>query len=157
MIAQLLPPLYVGALYAASRVALLRGNARQGIVVDALAFNWLCATLASAVIPYPNVVPAYICIDMMSALWLSLRVQGRCAGIAEVFYLALILFNAAFFFRRAFSPWTHWVGLSVISWGQLVAVTTGVLRHDLAKVAGHYSAFRWVRNHLGLRKKETQR
>lgn len=156
MISEMMPPLYVAALYAVMRVATIRGNANQAIVIDALALNWLAATIASKAIPYPNVVPAYICIDMASALWLSLKVRGRVSGIAEIFYIALIIFNAAFFFARAFSPWTHWVGLSVISWGQLAAVTAGVLRHDLAKAAGHLPIVLWVRRHLAFGKKEAR-
>lgn len=156
-LADLMPPLYVAALYGASRLAALRGNARQMTVIDAVAFNWLLCTIEQSLVPYPDVVPTYMCTDVMTALWLSLRVKGKCSGIAEMFYIALIMFNAAFFFRHAFSPWTHWVGLSMLSWGQLLAIIWGVMRHDLAKVAERFAALLGVQRHMAFRRGKAER
>lgn len=155
--AQFMPPLYLAFLYALSRFVAMRGNFNHALVLDALALNWLCCTVADLAIGYQNNVAAYICVDIASGLWLSLKVRGKCSGVAEIFYIALIIFNAAFFFRKAFSPWTHWVGLSMLSWGQLLAVTGGIFRHDLAQAAGHIPTLDVLRRHLGFRKKEASR
>lgn len=144
MIADYLPPLYVAALYASSRYAGARGNERQGLVIDTLAVNWLLCELANQAIDYPRVVGAYIAIDVASALWLSFNVKGKVAGIAQAFYVALILWNAAFFFMNQFTPMTHWTGLSIVSWTQLAFVISGIARHDI------YKAFSGVRARLGV-------
>lgn len=146
MIADFMPLLYVASLYCGQRIALMRGNARQGLVIDALAFNWLCCEIARVVISYPHLVPAYITIDVASAFWLSFNVRGRVAGIAEAFYVGMVLWNSAFFFMKAFQPMAHWWGLSVLSWGQVFFVMGGIVRHDLASLA------RAALSRLGLRR-----
>lgn len=149
--------LYLIVLYVASRLVAMRGEFHQSVVIDALAVNWLASEMANVFIGYPNNVVAYMGIDLTSALWLSYRVPGFCAGLAEMFYVAFIMFNAAYFFRSAFDAWTHWVGLSLLSWGQLFAVTGGVMRHDLAEAYGHRTTFDWVRRRLAIGKKEAGR
>jgi len=146
MVADYLPSLYVAALYGVSRWVAARGNHRQGIVVDTLAVNWLLCELANQTIDYPRVVAAYIAIDVASALWLSYNVKGRVAGLAQMFYAALILWNGFFYFLEQFTPMTHWYGLSALSWAQLVVVVGGITRHDIAQV----SRGAWSR--LGLRR-----
>lgn len=155
MIADYLPPLYVGALYATSRYAGARGNERQGLVIDTLAVNWLLCELANLTVDYPRVVGAYIAIDVASALWLSFNVKGRVAGIAEAFYVALILWNATFFFANQFTPMTHWTGLSVLSWAQLAFVISGVARHDFYKAARSVGARLGLQRPYGLRQEES--
>ena len=135
MLADFMPPLYVAALYGASRLATIYGNPRQLVVLDAMALNWLACEFAQIMVAYPRVVAAYICIDIASAIWISMKVKGRCAGIAEAFYVAMILFNSAFFFKGAFDEWTHWKGASIISWGQLIFVAGGMFRHGLGQIA----------------------
>lgn len=150
MIADLMPPMYVAALYTASRLVHHRGNLRQGIVLDVLALNWLCCAIVQELVDYPTIIAAYMLIDLVSATWLSRNVRGKCAGIAEMFYLALILFNAAFFFAHAFSNWTHWTGLSIISWTQLLCVCGGILRHDIIEGFNRFAARFGFKPHLAL-------
>ena len=155
--AEYLPPLYVAGLYLAQRLAYLRGNRRQGMVVDALALNWLVATLASIIMPYPELVPAYIVIDFCSALWLSRMVAGRVAGVAEIFYVGMILWNSAFFFMSAFSPMDHWWGLSILAWGQFAFVTGGVLRHDIVEAARNLTSRFGVHDYLAFSDREADK
>ena len=157
MIADFMPPLYVAALYTVARLVHLRGNMRQGLVLDVLALNWLVCSIANEVIDYPRIVAAYMIIDLVSAVWLSRNVKGKCAGVAEVFYIATILFNATFFFLTAFDQWTHWYGLSLISWGQLLCVTGGIARHDIAQYLDRLSARVGVKRYLAFRNQETDR
>lgn len=156
MIAEYLPPLYVAAIYASSRLAAMRGNERQGLVIDALALNWLLCELANLAIDYPRVVGAYITVDVASALWIY-SVKGRVAGIAQAFYVGMILWNAAFFFMQQFTPMTHWTGLSVLSWAQLAFVVTGVARHDIAKLLSGLGARVGLQRHLGIGEKKTEK
>lgn len=149
-VAEYLPSLYVAGLYMAQRLAYLRGNMWHGMVVDAMAFNWLCSTLASILVPYPYLVPVYIAIDFCSALWLSRMVAGRVAGIAEIFYVGMIMWNSTFFFMSAFSPMDHWWGLSILAWGQFVFVTGGVLRHDIIEAVRNLAARLRLRDYLAI-------
>ena len=80
-----MPPLYVAALYGVSRLATIRGNLRQVVVIDALMLNWLICELARLSVPEVRLPAAYLSIDIASALWLSFRVRGVVAGIAEIF------------------------------------------------------------------------
>lgn len=152
-----MPPLYVAGLYGASRVATLRGNLRQVVVIDALMLNWLACEIARLTVPGEQLPAAFLCVDIVSALWLSMRVKGLVAGLAEIFYIALILFNAAFFFANAFDAWTHWIGLSILSWGQLVAVTGGIMRRDLVEIARGAAARLGLRRYLAIGNKEAER
>lgn len=151
---QFASPLYVAGLYGASRIASLRGNLRQAVVIDALMLNWFACEVARQTIPGAQLPAAYLCADISSALWLSLRVRGLCAGVAEIFYIALIMFNSAFFFARAFDEWTHWLGLSILSWGQLMLVTGGIVRHDLAKIARGAAAHFGLQRYLAFGNRE---
>lgn len=157
MISAFMPALYVAALYGASRLATLRGNLRQVVVIDALMLNWLACEIARQSVPGGQLPAAFLCIDIVSALWLSFRVKGLCAGLAEIFYIALIIFNSAFFFANAFDAGIHWMGLSILSWGQLVAVTGGIMRRDLAEIARRASARLGLRRYLALGNEENPR
>lgn len=156
MISDLMPTLYVAALYTVARLVHLRGNMRQGLVLDVLALNWLACSIANEVVGYPRVVAAYIVVDLVSALWLSRNVRGRVSGIAEIFYIALILFNAAYFFRHAFTPWTHWAGLSILSWGQLALVTGGIVRHDVVTSLDLLAARLGIKRHMAVGNREIE-
>jgi hypothetical protein len=96
-------------------------------------------------------------VDIVSALWLSFRVRGMVAGIAEIFYIALIMFNAAFFFGKAFDPWTHWIGLSILSWGQLTGVLGGILRHELVRLTGRATSRLGLQRFVAFGGKETRK
>lgn len=157
MISEVMPALYVAALYGASRLAGLHGNLRQVVVIDVLMVNWLVCAFARAYIPGGQLPAAFLCVDIATALWLSLRVKGLVAGVAEVFYIAIIMFNSAFFFANAFNEWTHWIGLSILAWGQLLAVTVGVLRRDLIKIAGRAIPGIGLLRRLAIRNKEIER
>lgn len=152
-----MPPLYVAVLYAIARLVHLRGNMSQGLVLDVLAINWLASSIANELIGYPRVVAAYIIVDLVSALWLSRNVKGKTAGVAEVFYIALILFNAAFFFRHAFSEWTHWIGLSILSWGQIICVAGGIMRHDIIEAVDRLSSRFGVKRYLAFSNREAEK
>lgn len=154
MISAFMPPLYVAALYGGARLASVRGNLRQVVVIDVLLMNWLFCEIARQSVPGAQLPAAFLCVDIVSALWLSMRVNGLCAGIAEIFYIAQILFNAAFFFANAFNEWTHWIGLSILSWGQLVCVTGGMMRHDLVEVSRCAAARIGLRRYLAISDKE---
>lgn len=157
MIAYLMPPLYVASLYGASRLATLRGNLRQVVVIDALVLNWLACEFARLTVPGTELPAAFLCVDIVSALWLSMRVKGFVAGIAEIFYVAMILFNSAFFFANAFDEWTHWIGLSILSWGQLIGVLGGTIRHDLVKVARRAASGLGLRRYLAFGNEEAEK
>lgn len=148
MIADFMPPLYVAALYGASRLVAFRGNPRQGVVLDAIAVNWLACSIVREVVEYPNIIVAYMMIDIVTAFWLASKVRGKCSGIAEGFYLAQILFSAAYFFKDAFDSMTHWTGLSILSWGQLMAVTGGIMRNELRQALDRISTRLGVQRYL---------
>lgn len=154
MISESMPPLYVATLYGASRLASARWNLRQVVVIDLLMLNWLACAVVREWIPGQQIPAAFLCIDIATALWLSLRVRGLVAGVAEVFYIAIILFNSAFFFGKAFDEWTHWVGLSILSWGQLVCVMGGIMRHDLVEIGRRAAARLGVQRYLAIRGRE---
>lgn len=150
-----MPPLYVAGLYGASRVASLRGNLRQVVVVDVLLVNWLVCEFARLSIDGQQLPAAFLAVDIVSALWLSFRIRGVAAALAEIFFVAQIIFNSAFFFAHAFDEWTHWIGLSILSWGQLLAVSGGILRHDLVEITRRAVSRLGLRGYLALGSKET--
>lgn len=157
MLAQFMPAFYVAALYGVSRLAATKGNPRHASVIDVLLVNWAVCDLATYIISGPRLPAAFLCIDIASALWLALRVRGAVSGVAEIFYIALILFNTLFFFASAFDAWVHWVGLSILSWGQLGAVSGGIMRNDLVEIARRAGARLGLRRFVAVGNEETDK
>ena len=101
--------------YTVARLVHRRGNMRQGLVLDVLALNWLACSIANG-----NGLPKGGSRLASSSIWFlhcgcRANVRG-VSGIAEIFYIALILFNAAYFFRH-FHAVDALPVFSILSWG----------------------------------------
>lgn len=147
------PIAYLALLYGAVRLAAVRGNGQQRVVLDVIFIVWVaCSVIREAFGDSPHVAFGYMLVDIVAALWLASKVRGRVSGIAETFFLSMILFNFVIWSRGEINSWMHWTGLALLSLGQIIGVVGGILRHELRGIVSRAAARLGLRGRLAVRK-----
>lgn len=148
------PVLYLCLFYAVSRLAGARGNGQQRFVLDVVFIVWaICSILREAIGYHEHLPLAYVAVDSAAALWLASKERGRVSGIAETWFLGMILFNFIIW-SKGESGWMLWTVGAALSIGQIIHIAGGIMRHEIRGLATRAAARLGLRRHLAVDQKK---
>jgi len=105
---------------------------RETAIADALFVNW--AVNQFAVMIYADNgshLLVFITTDFLAGLWLTLKMQGKAARRAALFFLPMIALNAGAYAAGGNPPRWQEITLDALAWAQLLWVVLEIWGHGL--------------------------
>jgi len=116
-------------------LAALWWTRRETAIADALFVNW--AVNQAAVLIYVDNgshMLVFITTDFLTGLWLTLKMQGKAARRAALFFLPMIALNAGAYAAGGNPPRWQEITLDALAWAQLLWVVLETWGHGLLAI-----------------------
>ncbi len=122
-------------------------------VSDALLWNWLAATAGVMFNGGASVIPWFIAVDTVTALYLVLQAQSKTARNVAFFFLPMVTLNATAYAQSDPPLAWHYIALATLSFAQISVAIWGAWGGGFIEALDNLSRRAGLSfNHMGINK-----